>query len=230
MSGEADTSWLDGPAEDDGWLNIEDPNAGKTDHAFRDLINACMRGTDRVMAHNGKWLAYRPYNREFDKETNPRTRERMVMHESEGWVKYLGTYDEVQVWELLPTGISGKPNPYYHDGAKEYIVGTDYFGDIRQAAHLACERKWPEYHDFLEGMPIALKRKYKKDTLTAKVVWEDALNHIAVAIRQRGPSAPSEKEINAGFVGVRTARGLQTRGAAVMTLDSSGLQKVGFGT
>jgi len=230
MSGEADTSWLDGPAPvaDDDWLKIEDPNAGQTSLAFRDLIDACMRGTNRVMAHNGKWLAYRPFNREFDKETNPRTVERMTMHKANGWIKHIGTYDEVQVWELLPTGLDGKPNPYYHEGAKEYIVGRNYFADIRQAAQLACERKWPEYHDFLEGMAIAVKRKFKRDTLSAKVQWDDALNHIAVAIQQQGPKAPSEREVNEGFVGVRVARGLQTRGATVMTIDSSGLQKVGF--
>lgn len=240
MSAEADdTSWLgtEPPATEkllavpalveEDWLNITDPNAGRTSLPFRDLIDSCMRGTNRVMAHNGKWLAYRPFNREFDKETNPRTRERMAMHEAEGWMKHIGTYDEVQIWEFLPFGINGKPNPYYHEGGKEYIVGTDYFGDVRQAAKLAYDRKWPEYHDFLEGMAIAVKRKFRKDTLTAKVMWDDALNHITVAINQT-KGGPTEKEVNEGFVGVRQARGLQTRGATVMTLDSSGLQKVGF--
>ena len=204
---------------------IEDANAGKTTLAFRDLIDACMRGTNRVMAHNGKWLAYRPFNREFDKDTNPRTIERMSMHQANGWIKHIGTYDEVQVWEFNPRGIDGKDNPYYHDG-KEYVVGTNYWGDIRQAAKLAVGRQWALYHDFLEGMALAIKKG--RDSLFAKTMWDDTLKQVAVAIRQAGPDAPSEREVNEGFVGVRQARGLPTRGASVMTLDSSSLQKVGF--
>lgn len=227
----SESDWLDIPAKaptaSDDWLQIEDANAGKTNLAFRDLIDSCMRGTNRVMAHNGKWLAYRPFNREFDKSTNPRTKERMSMHEMSGWIKYLGTYDEVQIWELLPTGLDGKPNPYYHEGDKEYIVGQSYWNDIRRVAKLACERKWPEYHDFLEGMAIALKRG--RDPGFAKTMWSDALNQIAIQIPQiGGAGAPSEREVNDAFVAVRRARGLQTRNATVMTLDSAGLTKVGF--
>ena len=225
----ADTSWLEPqakPADDDAWLEITDPNAGQTSLPFRDLIDACMRGTNRVMAHNGKWLAYRPYNREFDKETNPRTIERMSMHQAAGWIKHIGTYDEVQIWEFLPVGINGEPNPYYHEG-RSYVVGQSYWKDIREVAKLACERKWALYHDYLEGMATAIKGG--RDPVFAKAVWGDALAHIAVTVKQiGGKAAPTEREINEGFVGVRRARGLVTRNATVMTLDSNGLEKVGF--
>ena len=74
MADESD-NWLEIDTEAD-WLRIEDPNAGKVSQPFQNLVNACMRGTDRVMACDGHYLAYRPFNRAFDKETNPRTKER----------------------------------------------------------------------------------------------------------------------------------------------------------
>lgn len=210
------------PAEDD-WLQIEDANAGKVTLAFQHLVDSCMRGTDRVMATDGKYLAYRPYNREKDKTTNPRTKERMAMFLEKGYYGHLGTYDEVEIYELKPG------NPYYHDGAKAYVVGTNYWADIRAAAKLACERKFPEYHDFLGGMATAMKGG-GRDPAFAKTIWEDTINQIVGQINQMrigNPAIPSEKEINAGFVEVRRARGITGRSGVVL-LNSDALQKVGF--
>ena len=209
-------------ATDEDWPTIEDANALKVKQPFRHLIDSCMRGTNRVMATDGKYLAYRPYNRAFDKETNPRTKERMNMFREKGFYKHLGTWDEVEVYELMPG------NPYYHDGEKAYVVGTDYWADIRTAAKLACERKWPEYHDFLGGMATAMKGG-GRDPAFAKTIWEDTINQITGLInqiRQGNPAVPTEKEINEGFIEVRRARGIQTRGAVL--LNSNALQKVGF--
>lgn len=207
-------------AQDDGWLNIEDPNAGKTTQAFRHLVDSCMRGTDRVMACDGQYLAYRPYNHVLDKSTNPRTKERMHMFLEAGHYKHLGTYDEVQIYELMPG------NPYRHD-RKQYVVGTNYWGDIRAAAKLACERKWSDYHDFLGGMATALKGG-GRDVGFARTMWEDTINQIAVAVKQiGGAAAPTEKEINEGFIEIRRARGIQGRNGMVL-LNSNALQKVGF--
>lgn len=208
---------------DDDWLNIEDANAGKVTRAFDHLVNSCMRGTDRVMATDGKYLAYRPYNREKDKETNPRTKERMNMFLEKGYYDHVGTYDEVEIYELRPG------NPYYHDGAKAYVVGTNYWGDIRAAAKLACERKWPEYHDFLGGMATAMKGG-GRDPAFAKTIWEDTINQIVGQITQmraNNPGLPTEKEINEGFIEVRRARGIQGRNGVIL-LDSNKLQKVEF--
>jgi len=221
VAGEADdTSWLDVGSTDDDWLNIEDPNAGKTTAAFRHLIDACMRGTDRVMACDGQYLAYRPFNREFDKETNPRTKERFQMFIEKGYYKHLGTYDEVQVYELLPG------NPYRHE-AKQYVIGQDYWKDIKKAAAAAIHRAWADYHDILVAIAMAIKTG--RDPLFAKTMWDDTLNQVAIAIQQMGgKEAPTEKEINEGFVGVRRARGITGKGGIVATLNSSALQKVGF--
>lgn len=225
MAGEADdTSWLDGPSttttkvSDDDWLNIEDPNAGKTPPAFQHLVDACIRGTDRVMATDGRFMAYRPFNREKDKETNPRTKERVTQHLATGKWKHIGTYDEVQIFEMLD-GV------YKHK--KDYVVGQNYRDDIDKVARAALERLWPDYHDLLSGIASALKGG--RDPLFAKAMWQDTLQHIAVRIKQLGgDEAPSEREINEGFMGVRQGRGVAGKGGMVMTLDSSSLPKVEF--
>lgn len=216
MTGEADTSWLDGPADDDEWLRIEDPAAGKTSLAFQHMIDACMRGTNRVMACDGTWLAYRPFNRQFDKEVNPRSRERFLDFQAAGHYKHVGTYDEVQVYELL------EGSPFRHKA--HYVIGQSYWGDIRQAAKAACDRNWSDYHDILGAMASALKGG-NRDPGFAKTMWGDALNQVGVLIRQM--NGPSEREVNEGFTGVRKARGI-SRGGVLATLDTSGLQQVGF--
>lgn len=227
MAGEAsDTSWLDAPAtavaeQSDDWLSIEDPNAGSTTAAFRHLIDACMRGTNRVMACNGQHLAYRPFNREFDKEVNPRTQERMAMFLEAGYYRHVGTYDEVQIYELMPG------NPYRHD-KKQYVIGQDYWKDIRQAVDAACARRWSDYHDILGAMATALKSG--RDGSFARTVWADTVNQVTVQIEQRrqaDPSLPTEKEVNEGFVEVRRARGIRGQNGVVL-LNSSQLEKVEF--
>jgi hypothetical protein len=222
MTGEAEnTSWLDGPVaapareDDTSWLDVQDPNAGKTTLAFRSLIDACMRGTDRVMACDGHYLAYRPYNHVFDKATNPATKERFANFQAAGYYKHLGTYDEVQIYELL------EGSPFRHSA--NYVVGKDRWKDIRQAATLACERKWADYHDLIGGMATALKSG--RDPAFAKQMFLDALNQIGITIKQMG--GPNEREVNEGFTGVRKARGI-SKGGVVATLDTSGLQQAQF--
>lgn len=215
-----DTSWLDAPASgfDDDWLKVEDPNAGKTPLSFQHLVDACMRGTDRVMCCDGKYMAFRPYNREKDKETNPRTKERVNRFLAEGKWKHLGTYDEVQIYELLDGNVYK---------SRDYVVGQNYRDDIDKIARAALERHWVDYHDLLDGVARALKGG--RDPAFARVLWGDTLTHIAVRIKQLGGvEAPSEREINEGFMAVRKARGIAGKGGMIMTLDSSGLQKVEF--
>jgi hypothetical protein len=239
MTGEAlDTSWLDEPAttttvsdddwldepattttvSDDDWLNIEDPNAHAMPAAFRALVEACMPGTERRMAAAGNYLAYRPYNPRTEKVVNPHTRERFQMFIEAGEVKHLATYDDVQIWEFQPG------SPYYHQGGKAYVVGQNYWADIRGAATLACERKWTEYHDFLQTMAVAIKSG--RDPIFAKAMWDDTVNQVTAQILRR-PDAPTEREINEGFLGVRRARGIQGRNGAVL-LNSAALERVEF--
>jgi hypothetical protein len=208
------------PPADDEWLNIEDANAGRFSREFSHLIDACMRGTNRVMACDGTYMAYRPFNRAFDKEVNPRTAERMHMFLEKGHYKHLGTYDEVQIYELL----EGNP---YRQSRKQYVVGQDYWRDIRDCVKAAMNRDWATYHDLLQAIAMALKGG-NRDPAFARTIWDDTVNQICAGIRAQGPDAPTDKEVNEGFTGVRQARGLSTRGSGIVTLNSNALQKVGF--
>lgn len=205
----------DAPPAEEQWLDIQDANAGKVALSFQHLIDACMRGTNRVMACDGSYLAYRPFNREFDKQVNPRTQERFNDFCAAGHYRHVGTYDEVQIYELLDG------SPFRHKA--NYTIGTDYWRDIRQAAKAACERNWSDYHDILGAMATALKSG--RDPVFAKTMWNDTINQVGIMIQQM--HGPKEKEVNEGFTGVRKARGI-SKGGVIATLNSDSLQKVGF--
>lgn len=216
----ADEDWLETPATpsaDESWLDIDvvDPDAGKVAAPFRYLVDSCMRGTNRVMACDGTYMAYRPFNREFDKEVNPRTRERFADFVAAGHYKHIGTYDEVQIYELT------EGSPYRHK--TNYVIGSDYWKDIRTAAKAACDRNWSDYHDVVGAIATALKSG--RDPAFAKTVFDDTLNQIAIQIQQM--KGPTEREVNEGFLEIRKKRGIAKSGG-IVTLNSSGLQKVGF--
>lgn len=214
MSGEADDSWLEVGDTDNGWLDIEDPNAGSTTAAFRHLIDACMRGTNRVMACDGHYLAYRPFNREFDKETNPATRERFANFGAAGYFMHRGTYDEVQIYELL------EGSPFRH--SNKYTIGKSFWRDIRTAAQAACERKWADYHDIMGAIAMGLKGG-GRDAQFAREMWNDAVNQVGITIQQM--KGPSEREVNEGFMDIRRQRGI-AKGTSIATLNSNALVKV----
>lgn len=207
-----DTSWLDGPAPVlpgvptpcDDWLNIEDPHVGKTTRAFEALVNACMRGTDRVMACDGHFLAYRPYNREFDKETNPRTRERFADFQAAGFYKHIGTYDEVQIYELE------EGSPFRHS-QRDYVIGQNYWKDIRTCARAACAREWSDFHDLMGACAKAIKAN--REPAFAKACWDDFVKHVNVTVQQM--KGPSVAEVSAGFARIRQARGI-SKGSTIV--------------
>jgi hypothetical protein len=204
----------------DDWLDIEDVHAHEISPAMRSLVNSCMPGTDRVMACDGQYLAYRPDNYVTGKATNPRTRERFAMFCEKGLYRHVGTWNDVQIFELMPG------NPYRHE-KKAYVVGKNLRDDIDKVARAALERQWADYHDLLGAMATAMKKG--RDPGFARQLWGDTLNHIAVRIKQLGgPEAPSEREINEGFVGIRRARGITGKGGVIATLDSSSLPTVAF--
>ena len=206
-----DTDWLDAKPTDDGWLDIEDPNAGKTTRAFQALIDSCMRGTDRVMACDGHYLAYRPYNREFDKETNPRTMERFADFKAAGFYKHLGTYDEVQIYELT------EGSPFRHS-QRDYVIGRNYWADVRTIARAACQREWSDYHDLLGAVAKAFKAR-DVDPGLAKAQWGDFLAHVTLTIaHMKGPTAA---EVGAGFARIRQARGVSKGSTIVVPIEKT---------
>jgi hypothetical protein len=137
----------------DAWLDLA-PGDGTVKSANRMPYDAlrfeCMRGTGRVWACDGYYVAYRPFNHELDKAANPAVQERHANFLASGHYKHVGTYDEVQIFELL----DGSP---FKTVKRDYIVGRDFWADIRQAAEIACRREWVDFHDFLEAMAKGIK-------------------------------------------------------------------------
>lgn len=188
-------------AVDDGWLDLSVGDGtikNTTALPYDSLKFACMRGTDRVWACDGEYVAYRPFNRTFDKEVNPRTKERHEDFLASGHYEHVGTFDEVQIFKLL----EGSP---FKTVAKNYVVGRDYWADIREAAKIACRREWVDFHDFLEAMAKGIK--HNRTPAFAESAWVDALNQIMINIYQR--TGPTPAECAAGIAIVREKRGLR---------------------
>lgn len=208
-TGEAVASdWLDvgvvneaASMSEDAWLALT-PGDGTIKHTtgmpYDALKFACMRGTDRVWACDGEYVAYRPYNHVLDKAVNPATRERHQNFIDSGHYEHVGTFDEVQIFKLL----DGSP---FKTVAKNYIVGRDYWADIRQAAQIACRREWVDFHDFLEAMAKGIK--HNRTAGFAELAWQDALNQIMINIYHR--VGPTPAECAAGIQIVREKRGLR---------------------
>lgn len=194
------TDWLDdAPAPADtavetDWLGIEIP---KTKIPYDELRFSCMRGSGRVWACDGEYVAYRPYNHALDKDVNTRTAERHANFIAAGHYEHVGTFDEVQIFKLL----DGSP---FKRNNKTFIPGQNLHQDCRQAAIAACARDWVLYHDILDAVATGLK-SYLTPAF-AEAQYKDCLEQIFVSIQQRG--GPTQAEVDAGFSSVRQRRGI----------------------
>lgn len=188
-----ETAPIQESAPDTDWLGLEIP---KTRIPYDELRFSCMRGSGRVWACDGEYVAYRPYNHALDKEVNPRTAERHANFIAAGYYEHVGTFDEVQVFKLL----DGSP---FKRNTKTFIPGQNLHNDVRQAAIAACDRDWVLYHDILDSIASGLKSRLTPSY--AQTVYEDCLAQVFVNIYQRG--GPTQAEVDAGFVDVRKRRG-----------------------
>lgn len=184
---EPDSSWLD--LDDD----VVTPKAALPYDALR---FACMRGSGRVWACDGRYVAYRPYNHTLDKVANPAFQERVERFNRDGHFKHLGTFDEVMVFQLEPE------SPWYAKTDEKYTAGRSYWADINHAVKLAMERDWSDYYDLLQAMAQGLMAG--RDPMFAKQMWEAAVEQIMIGIYQR--SGPLPAEIRAGVQNIQGSR------------------------
>lgn len=190
--------WLETAPVADGepstdWLGLEIP---KTRIPYDELRFSCMRGSGRVWACDGEYVAYRPYNHVLDQTVNPATATRHANFLAAGHYEHVGTFDEVQVFRLL----DGSP---FKRNTKTFIPGQNLHNDIRQAAIAACERDWVLYHDILDSIASGLKTRLT--AAYAESVYADSLAQVFINIQQRG--GPTQAEVDAGFGDVRKRRG-----------------------
>lgn len=184
---DSESAWLgeSAPVSDDAWL--------KTD-AFALPYDAvrfqCMRGTGRVWACDGEYVACRPSG------FNPGTAERHASFLASGHYRHVGTFDDVQIFELLPG------SPFRRDN-RSFIPGVNVWQDMLQCARAAVARDWVLYNDILEEIAKNIKAKYHPDAATQ--VYGDVLQQIFNSIYLRG--GPTQAEVDAGLANVRRARG-----------------------
>ena len=203
---------------DDSWLDIDTIEAPKSALPYDSLRFQCMRGSGRVWACDGRYVAYRPFNREFDKEVNPAFQERVERFTRAGHFKHLGTFDEVLIFQLEPE------SPWYAKTDEAYTAGQSLWGDINHAVKLACARDWVDYVDLIEAMATGMMAG--RDPMFARQQWEDALNQVMIGIYQRGGPLPGE--IRAGIQNVQIKRGKSGAPKILMATDVAQAKNVVF--
>ncbi len=191
----ADVAAAASDADDISWLNsVETPI--KPWDGVRFL---CMKGTSRIWACDGEYVACRPA------DFHDKTRERHARFLASGHYKHVGTFDDVQVFELLPG------SPFRRDN-RTLIPGVNLYQDMREAAIAAVTRDWVLYTDILEAIASNIKAKFHGAQATD--VWSDVLGQIEQSIRLRG--GPTMAECGAGLSNVRARRGLGQAKAIVL--------------
>jgi hypothetical protein len=151
----------------------------------------CMKGTGRVWACDGEYVACRP--KDFHEGTNTRHQNFLAS----GHYKHVGTFDDVQIFELLPG------SPFRRDN-RTLIPGVNLYQDMRECAKAAVTRDWVLYNDILEEIASNVKARF--DIGTAKQVFDDVLGQIFTNIAMRG--GPTQAEVDAGLARVRLRRGV----------------------
>jgi hypothetical protein len=203
-------------APEPSWLEIETIEAPKSALPYDSLRFQCMRGSGRVWACDGRYVAYRPFNHVLDKHANPVFQERVERFQREGHFEHVGTFDEVMIFKLKPE------SPWYATEDKAYVAGKSLWGDINHAIKLACARDWKDYTDLLEAMASGMLAG--RDPTFARHQWEDALKQVAIGIYQKG--GPLAVEVAAGVENVRLSRGTSRGPKLVLSSDVANAKNV----
>lgn len=204
--------------DEPSWLEIESIEAPKSALPYDALRFQCMRGSGRVWACDGRYVAYRPFNHALDKVANPVFQERVEKFNREGHFTHVGTFDEVMVFKLKPE------SPWYATEEKAYIAGKSLWGDINHAVKLALARDWKDYTDLLEAMAAGMMAG--RDPAFARQQWEDAVNQVMTGVYQKGGPLPAE--IRAGVENVRLSRGGRSRPGILLATDITAAKNVQY--
>jgi hypothetical protein len=199
----ADADWLalpDDKAPPTDWLAVPGIETQKFAARYDALRFEVMKGSSRVWACDGEYVACRP--NAFHDAT--RTRHQKFLRS--GHYEHVGTFDDVQVFKLL------EGSPFRRDVID--IRTASWYECMRGAAVAACNRDWSLYHDVLDEIATRLKSTPTGtasgdgfiDPVISRERWEFALDQIGQMIYMRG--GPTRAEVDAGFQNVRRARGI----------------------
>jgi hypothetical protein len=208
----AEPDWLsieDTPAVSAALAGIEVPRA---DAPYEQLRFEVMKGSDRTWACNGRYVACRP------SAFHEASRSRHQRFLRAGHYKHIGTFDDVQIFELMPE------SPFYRTEGN--VRAGSWYELLRGAAQAAAARDWGAYVDLLEeiasrikSVPTGTTGAVEKDLARDK--FNDTLEYLEQLIFMRwhsrtdmhkvedwGLAMQSMKaEIDAGVHNIRVRRG-----------------------
>lgn len=203
------------PAASEGAIDLSSIETQKQATPWDGLRFQCMKGSSRVWACDGEYVACRPSG------FHDGTRYRHERFLRSGHYKHVGTFDDVQVFKLL----DGSPFQRRVVDIRE----ASFYECMRGAAIAAVKRDWVLYTDCLEEIATRIKSTptgtesnavegsiYGDGTLT-KDRWEFTLSQIFQQIYMRG--GPTQAEVDAGLQSIRRRRGAAA--SRVIALPSS---------
>lgn len=146
-------------------------------------------GKKKIWASDGSHVWFRR------KMANPATLERHERFLSTGEYKYLGTQDDVEIYQLMPN------SPFKRVEAVDFGA-LKFFDARRQTIRAAVRRDWSTFIDGLEHLAGGIKGSY--DPAMAKTVYNDLLSYVFVQIAMRG--GPSQEEVDREVAALRKRR------------------------
>jgi hypothetical protein len=203
----AEPDWLSTESATDG---IEVPRVAAP---YEQLRFDVMKGSDRVWATNGRYVACRPAG------FHEASRSRHQRFLRAGHYKHIGTFDDVQIFELLPS------SPFYRTEG-DARAGS-WYEVLRAAAMAAVARDWGAYVDLLDEIATRIKSRPtgteagEIDPALARQAFMDTLEHLEQLIFMRWHSrtdmrkvedwglamSAMKAEIDAGVHDIRVRRG-----------------------
>lgn len=183
------------------WLNLPTIESGTKLPGEKQRAKRMQHGLGKkkIWASDGSWVWFRR------KLANPATLERHERFLATGEYRYVGTSDDVEIYELMPS------SPFKRQEAVDFGA-LKFYDARRQTIRAAVRRDWATFVDGLEHLAGGIKGAY--DPAMAKTVYNDLLAYVFVQIAMRG--GPSQEEVDREVQALRRRRGERSSGALLV--------------
>ncbi len=191
----------------DDWLDIGDAARIESPVKLPSLNSSIGQRIGKMIAAQRPWMCDGEYIFLRRKVANPHTLSRHANFLAQGFHKHLGTFDEVEVWELL----EGSP---FKSKEPASLLEVSFAEVRRQTVLAACKRDWSRYVDGLEELAGRLKGSY--DAAMAKTMFTETLDAIENSVAIRG--GPNRAERDREVIALRKRRG-HGRGRQILLMS-----------